>query len=103
MKKYLMLLLWIFSIGDMDGQLNDTVSHEINLTEDKYLKISLIHAGSADLGDPEWLKLKIVNKSMEPIRITNANYAINKKEETNSGEKYIDHGNFGSGNQFELF
>jgi hypothetical protein len=103
MKKYIILFLWIFSFGNMSGQANDTVSHEITLAEDKHLKIILIHVGSADLGDPAWLKLKIVNNSRDAIRITDANYAINREEETNSGEKYINHGSFGRGNQFELF
>lgn len=103
MKKYFMLLLWICLSNNMNGQSNDTDRHEILLAEDKHLKISLIHAGSSDIGDPAWLQLKIVNNSKASINITDANYDLKRKIETHSGEKYISYGSLGSGNQFDLF
>ena len=72
------------------------------IAEDENVSITLSHLSTADLGEPEWLKLIFKNKTETDLNIITANYSLNQEITNKQGNKYIDKGQFGEGNIFDL-
>lgn len=102
MKKQIMLLKLIFSFLILNGQSNDRTVNELILQEDENVKITLHYFSKADIGDSDWLKMEIENKTDSEIQIVETNYYVNKEKELENGEKYVDIGEFGRGNKYDL-
>lgn len=102
MKKQIVLLKLIFSFLILNGQSNDRTKKELVLQEDNNVKITLHYFSKADIGDADWLKIEIKNKTGSEIQIGQTNYSVNKEEQLENGKKYIDFGEFGQGNKFDL-
>lgn len=97
-----MLLKLIFSFLVLNGISNDITVNKLILQEDENLRITLNYFSKADIGDSDWLKMEIENKSDFEIQIVDINYYVNKEKELKNGEKYISIGAFGSGNKYDL-
>lgn len=101
MKKQFLSLTLMLSFLIVNGQSNDKKINKIVLQEDKNVKITLHYFSKADLGDPEWMKIDIENKTNYAIKIMDANSALIEENQTASGEKYVDNGR--RANKLELF
>ena len=102
MKKKIIPLILAFSILFLNAQSCGELRKELALSEDENVKITLIHAMKADIGDSDWLNIKITNKTENDIWIADANYSINREGELENGKKYFKTGVFGQGNKYDL-
>jgi len=77
MKRQIILLKLIFSFLILNGQSNDkTTINELILQEDENVKITLFYFSKADIGDSDWLKIAIENKTDSEIQIAETNYYL---------------------------
>lgn len=97
-----MLLRLIFSFLILNGQSNEKTVNELILQEDENVRITLLYFSNADIGDSDWLKMEIENKTDSEIQIVETNYYVNQEEQLQNGEKYVDIGGFGRGNKYDL-
>lgn len=102
MKKIIFLLSLILSLLWIKAQSNIQKWNEMTIVEDKNVKINLLYATKADIGDTDWLKLKITNKTSASINLVEANYSLNEVDKNESGDKNVDYGAFGQGNKYDL-
>ncbi len=72
------------------------------IAEDENISITLSYLSMADLGDPDWIKLVFNNKTESDLSIITANYSINQEITNKLGNNYIDKGQFGQGNKYDL-
>ena len=75
---------------------------KFSICKDENLEFTLLVSPIANMGDSDWLKLKIANKSDFIIHLKGISYSISSEATTGKGEKYIDRGALGQGNQFNL-
>lgn len=76
--------------------------NELILQEDENIKITLFYFSKADIGDSDWLKIEIQNKTEYEVQIVESDYNLNNQRQLENGEKYINIGEFGSGNKYDL-
>ncbi len=102
MKKISLLFKLVLLCLTVNGQPEAKTVKKILLQEDDKVKITLFCFSKADIGDADWLKIEIVNKTDHEIVIDGANYYLNREKVLENGEVYIDIGTFGRGTKYDL-
>lgn len=101
MKNEIMLINLLFPIFILSVNPNKETINELILQEDENVKITLLYFSNADIGDSDWLKIQIENKTELELEIAKASYSLDRKNKLKSGEK-IEIGKFGQGNKYDL-
>lgn len=99
MKKILFYILIILSTN---CNCSPSIRESIVLSEDENIQITLSYLRKANLGESSWMKLIFLNKTEKNIIIKSASYSINKEKENKNGGTFIDIGEFGQSNKYDL-
>lgn len=102
MKKQLIVINLLFTFFMSLGQQTDKTINDLSLLEDENVKITLKYFSKADIGDDDWLKLEIENKTSFKVQIVELNFNINQEKQLENGNKYSEVGAFGRGSMYDL-
>lgn len=98
MKTILSTALIIFLAQIAFGQRYNSTT----IFKNKDIQIVLECRDTADMGQPDWLKLRFINHSRHPILILGGHYAINREFALENGEIGLNYGDLGTGHFSEL-